>query len=159
MSDEWLSVSGWYCKIFREGDPIIYLLKDGRFGAKHGGKMVIRASVASLDKAVHQTRTSIKLMQVYPGISFTSRGLRVLDVSGFDNHRVVLSDGKKIYSGHGSWYIHHPEMEKKLRKLEEKKIKYEKELNAEMGNILENLQRVLPCEFKDFLEEKGEKKE
>jgi len=117
-------------KLFRESNPPVYLLPDGRFAAQHNGQWVAKDSIKALDKVTSATAVVVRAVDL--ANPFTTP----IDIVAYPEKGPITKAGVK-YGRWNTWYVFDETLVAKAKDLAERREKAEEAFGAEKEKILE----------------------
>lgn len=131
-------------RIFRESDPPVYILKDGRFAVYYQNKWQAKKTLGAIDKLLSSTRKYLKMFS-------SGNPPAVAEIADMLKSKMVGADGKPVYSRWSTWYVWNEEAYTKLVAFREKERKVKQALEEEEERILDGLKKVSEDNFKKLL--------
>lgn len=132
--------------LFREGEPPIYLLGDGRFTVNMGGRWEVRTTLKAIEKVRNAVKPSIKIHTALPG-----EHDEIVEAVGIDGRIIIRVDGARIRKGYRPWYVYDAERAAKLEDLERRKDEANEAFKAEERQIMEDARIVNQHNFEEVL--------
>lgn len=144
--------------LFRDGQIPIYFTSDGRFAVQIAGRWIVKSSVKSIENVLSKGAPFLRLFLVDSGISFRSRAVWTIDATAILENKIVDADGKKQHKGYGDYYVYDEEIVAKLRELQKRVEKAERDFNKEMEAVMKKARNVYRGNFDEMLAKYGAKK-
>ena len=120
MAGAIVEVNGVEASLFKDTDPPIYLMPDGRFAMRYGGLWKVRSSMAPLLKMIGRFNTPVKMMRTdrlyEPSVCGPSEP-KIIDAVSWERGILGLQDGKRIKERYMEWYHYDAKIEAELRTL------------------------------------------
>jgi len=147
---------------FRDGDPPIYVMDDGRFAVNQDGHWVVRPTVKGLEALIAGSAKFVQLF-AHDGTTSVSREsspkvhavVRLLE-----NGRYEDPNGKKQYGSRwGNLYLFDQKIIDQLTELEKRRFKYEQEVSRDLERILRKAVKVDSENFQQMKEKHGQSRE
>jgi hypothetical protein len=138
-------VNGVEATLFKDTDPPIYLMPDGRFAMKWAGIWKVKSSMAPLLKMLNRFQTPIKMMAVdrldEPS-TYTGRKVDVIEALSWERGIIGLKDGKRKKDRYERWNVYDAKVEKELNDLYAQVQKLEKEHCKAFAALVKKHQQI-----------------
>lgn len=113
-----VKVNGQSGTIFKDTDPPIYLLYDGRFAMKFGGLWKVRGSIKPLMAMIGKFGSALKLTQlhrIYETVAIDRLPPEVIEAVSWDRGVIGFKDGKRKKARYSDWYLYDKDIDAKIK--------------------------------------------
>lgn len=148
-------INGQEGMLIRDGKHPVYLMADGKFAVEFGGGWKFRTTIAAIDKLCGDKRKAVKIFTAGRYQVNHHCDPEVVEASDMQQSQIKDRDGKRVYKSYSTYFLFDADAVAKLTDLERRRSDFERKINEEREEIVENLTIVGIRNFKVMLELHG----
>lgn len=156
-------VNGVEATLFKDTDPPIYIMPDGRFAMRYGGLWKVRSSIAPFLKMIGRHDSAVKLMKVngfYEATVIQHSGPEVIEAVSWERGVLGLKNGHRRKDRYSQWFLFDIRIAQSLVALDLERYKLEQahakaiaKLVKRYGAIIKRLKPVTEGSFRAIVSE------